>query len=43
MQKFQEKHEVAGADDRVGTDQPHKVSVGMHEGNARDLPDDTQR
>ena len=43
MQQFQEKHEVAGADDIIGTDQPPKASVGMHQGNARDLPDDTQR
>ena len=43
MQKFQEKHEVAGADDIVGTDQPDKASVGMHQGNAKDIPDDTQR
>ena len=43
MQQFQEKHEVARADDIVGTDQPHTASVGMHQGNARDLPDDTQR
>ena len=33
MQQFQEKHEVARADDIVGTDQPHKASVGMHQGN----------
>ena len=33
MQEFQEKHEVAGADDIVGTDQPDKASVGMHQGN----------
>ena len=38
MQQFQEKHEVAGANDVVGTDQPHKASVG----DARDLPDDTK-
>ena len=43
MQEFQEKHEVAGADDIVGTDQPDKASVGMHQGNAKDIPDDTQR
>ena len=43
MQQFQEKHEVARADNIVGTDQPHTASVGMHQGNARDLPDDTQR
>ena len=43
MQQFQEKHEVARADDIVGTDQAHTASVGMHQGNARDLPDDTQR
>ena len=42
MQQFQEKHEVARADDIVGTDKPHASSVGMHQGNARDLPDDTQ-
>ena len=41
MQQFQEKHKAAGAYDIVGTDQPHKASVGMHQGNARDLPDDT--
>ena len=43
MQWFQEKHKVAKAHDIVGTDQPHTASVGMHQGNARDLPDDTQR
>ena len=42
MQQFQEKHEVARADAIVGTDQPHTAPVGMHQGNARDLPDDTQ-
>ena len=42
MQQFQEKHEVARGDDIVGTDQPDTASVGMHQGNARDLPDDTQ-
>ena len=41
IQQFQEKHKVARADDKVGTDQPHTASVGMHQGNARDLPDDT--
>ena len=43
MQLFQEKHEFARPDDIVGTDQPRTASVGMHQGNARDLPDDTQR
>ena len=55
MQQFQEKHKVARADDIIGTDQPPKASVKMHQGNAhgeiqnsipchgRDLPDDTQR
>ena len=43
MQQFQEKHNVVRADDIVGTDKPHTSSVGMHQGNARDLPDDTQR
>ena len=43
MQQFQEKHDVARADDIVGTDQPHTASVGIHQGNARDLLDDTQR
>ena len=43
MQLFQEKHEFARPGDIVGTDQPHTASVGMHQGNARDLPDDTQR
>ena len=43
MQQFQEKHKVVRADDIVGTDKPHTSSVGMHQGNARDLPDDTQR
>ena len=42
MQEFQKKHEAAGADDIVGTDQPDKASVGMHQGNAKDIPDDTQ-
>ena len=42
MQQFQEKHEVARADDMVGTDQPHAASVRMHEGNAGDLQDDIQ-
>ena len=42
MQQFQEKHEIARADDIVGTDQPHTASVGMHQGNARDLPDDNR-
>ena len=35
MQQFQEKQEVARADDIVGTDQPHTALVGMHQGNAR--------
>ena len=43
MEEFQKKHEVARADDIVGTNQPNTASVGMHQGNARDLPDDTQR
>ena len=43
MQQFQEKHEVARGDDIVATDQPHTALAGMHQGNARDLPDDTQR
>ena len=43
MQQFQEKHKAARADDIVGTDQQLTSSVGMHQGNARDLPDDTQR
>ena len=43
MQQFREKHKVARADDIVGTDQPHTVSVGMGQGDARDLPVDTQR
>ena len=43
IQQFQEKQEVARADDIVGTDQPHTASVGMNQGNARDLPDETQR
>ena len=43
MQQFQEKQEVARADDIVGTDQPHTTLVGTHQGNARDLPDDAQR
>ena len=43
MQQFQEKHEVARADGKVGTDQPHTALAGMHQGNARYFPDDTQR
>ena len=43
MQLFQEKHEFARPGDIVGTDQPHTASVGMHQGNARDLPDDARR
>ena len=43
MEEFQKKHEVARADDIVGTNQPNTASVGMHQDNARDLPDDTQR
>ena len=39
MQQFQGKHEVARADDVVGTDQPHTASVGMNQGKARDLPE----
>ena len=42
IQQFQEKDEVARADAIVGTDQTHTASVGMHQGNTRDLPDDTQ-
>ena len=38
-----EKQEIARVDDIVCSDQPHKASVEMHGGNARDLPDDTQR
>ena len=29
--------------DILGTDQPHTTSIGMHQDNVRDLPDDTQR
>ena len=43
VRQFQEKHEVARADDMVGTDQKYTASVGMHQGNARDVSDDTQR
>ena len=43
MQQVQDKHEVARADDIVGTDQPLAASVGMHQGNVRDFPDDTQK
>ena len=43
MKQFHGKHEVARADDIVGTDQPHTVSVGIHQVNVRDFPDDTQR
>lgn len=43
IQQFQEKHKVARADDKVGADQPHTASVGMHQGTVRDLPVDTQR
>ena len=43
MQQLQEKYEVARADDIVDTDQPHTVSVGMHQGNVSNLLDDTQR
>ena len=43
MQQFQEKHEAARSDDIFGTDQPHTSSVGMHQGNATDLPDDARR
>ena len=43
MQQFQEKHDVARPDDTLGTDQPHTASLGIHQGNARDLLDDTQR
>ena len=43
MQWFQEKHEVARANDIVVTDQPHRASVGMHQGNVRHLPDNTKR
>ena len=42
MQQFQEKHEVARADDIVCTNQPNTASVEMHQGNARDLPDDIE-
>ena len=42
MEQFQKKQEVARADDIVGTNQPNTASIGMHQGNARDLPDDTQ-
>ena len=42
MQQFQGKHKVARADDKVGADQPHTASVGVHQGNAKDLPDDTE-
>ena len=43
MQQFQEKHEAVRFDDIVGADQLHTASVGMNQGNVRDLPDDTQR
>ena len=43
VRQFQEKHEVARADDIVGTDQKYTASLGMHQGNARDVSDDTQR
>ena len=38
MQQFQEKHQVARADDVVGTDQLHTASVRIHQGKAGDLP-----
>ena len=41
MQQFQEKHKFARVDDIVDTDQPH-TAVGIHQGNIRDLPVDTQ-
>ena len=31
IQQFQEKHEIVGADDMVGADQPYRTSVGMHQ------------
>ena len=43
MQQFQEKHQVARADDIVGTDQLDTTLVRIHQGNARDLSDDTQK
>ena len=43
MEQLHEKHEVARADDIVASDQPHTASVRIHQGNARDLPGDTQR
>ena len=42
MRQFQEKHEVPRANDMVGIDQPHTASVGMHQDNVADLPDDPQ-
>ena len=41
IQQFQEKHEIAGADNIVGADQPYPASVRMHQGNIWDLPNDT--
>ena len=43
IQQLQEKHEVARADDMVGTNQPHTLSVRTHQDNVGDLPDDPQR
>ena len=43
MEQLHEKHEVARADDIVASDQPYTASVRIHQGNARDLPGDTQR
>ena len=37
MQQFQEKHQVARADDVVGTDQLHTASARIHQGKAGDL------
>lgn len=42
IQQFQEKHEIAGADDMVGADQPYRTSVGMHQDYIWDLPIGTE-
>ena len=37
------KPEITGADDMVGTDQPHLATLGKHQDNVADLPDDTPK
>ena len=43
MQYFQDDNKFERADDMVGRIQSYTASVGMHQGNVRDIPEDAQQ